>query len=247
MPGEGGARFPARIGALDIGDAASPRRAPSGPPSRIALWAVIAPLVLLVIANNLSTALLGALVDNHPLTLIGLSSSNRNLILASDDLDALSFYGVGTLRLFAPDPLFYLLGFWYGDGAVRWMERRSPQFGRIFRSAEGLFNRAGYPVVFIAPNNAVCLFAGASLMNIPAFLVVNLAGTLTRLWLVRWLGDTFQAPLDAIRGFIADNRLIFIALGVGVVAYSIWSQRRSGEDELTSLTHLDEEIAEEEP
>lgn len=217
----------------------------NGPPHRRALWAVVVPLIIMVIGGYLSTALLGALVDKHPLWLIGLSASNRNLVLAGKYAGTLGYFTVGTLRLLAPDPLFYLLGYWYGDAAVRWMERKSPSYGQLLRSLERLFGKAGYPLVFIVPNNPICLFAGASAMPVVPFLVVDIAGTVTRLWLLRMAGDVFNVPLDAVRSFIADHRVAVIAVSVVLVLITVLSERSKGKGQASALAHLEEDLGDE--
>ena len=68
--------------------------------------------------------------------------TNRNLILVTNNLDAVSYYVVGTLRLLLADPLFFLLGHWYGDTAIEWMERRTKTFGQMLRQMEGWFDVA---------------------------------------------------------------------------------------------------------
>ena len=76
----------------------------------------------MVIAAWVGDAFAPQWVDKHPLWLIALNARNRNLILVTNNLDAWSYYGVATLRLLASDPLFFVLGFFYGDRAVAWME-----------------------------------------------------------------------------------------------------------------------------
>ncbi|HEX8582256.1 MAG TPA: hypothetical protein VF640_08000, partial [Acidimicrobiales bacterium] len=89
------------------------------PPRRL-LPLLVVPLVALVIASNVGDALAPTLVNEHPVWLMALNARNRNLVLATPYLDAWSYYIVATLRLLVSDPLFYVLGIWYGDGAVRW-------------------------------------------------------------------------------------------------------------------------------
>ena len=45
------------------------------------------------------------------------------------------------------------------------------------RQVERWFGRAAYPLVFVAPNNLICLMAGAAGMSVGGFFAVNLAGT----------------------------------------------------------------------
>ena len=88
-----------------------------------------------------------------------MNARTRNLILVTNQLDAVSYYVVGTLRLLLSDPLFFLLGYWYGDTALQWIEGApSPSAGCCGSGSGGSAGRA-YPLVFIAPNNYICLFA----------------------------------------------------------------------------------------
>src|SRR3546814_10530958 len=92
------------------------------------------PIVAMIIASNVGDALTTTLATSHPLALVALNSRNRILVLVSGELDALSYYTVATLRLMLSDPLFFLLGYWYGDQAVSWMERRTRTFGEDRKS-----------------------------------------------------------------------------------------------------------------
>jgi membrane protein DedA with SNARE-associated domain len=212
-------------------------------PSRRTLALIVVPLISLVIAAWIGDAMAAQWFDRHPLALIALNARNRNLVLTTEFLDPWSFYVVGGLRLLASDPLFYLLGYFYGDAAVRWMEHRSRTFGGMMRSAERVFGKAAYPLVVIAPNNFICLFAGSAGMRPAVFIVLNVSGTIGRLLLIRWVGIEFAEPLDAVRDFIADYRLPLTVLLVVTVAITIWRETRP-EGELESLVHLEEEIEE---
>jgi membrane protein DedA with SNARE-associated domain len=219
-----------------------PGRRPSGPPSRLARNVVIGMVGVLFLAANLANTVLVSFVDKYPVLLIAFNSSNRNLVLASGELDAWTFYVVGFLRLLISDPLFYLLGRWYGDAGIRWMERRSPMYGRMLRTAEGWFKKASYVVIAVAPNNYFCLFAGASGMPIAGFLIANVSGTAVRLFLLRSFGNLFEGPLEEVRNFIADNRLLVFAIGIVAFAASLWADRRSG-GEVDGVLELDREVS----
>ena len=120
--------------------------------------------------SNVGDALAPKLVDEHPLLLIAMNARNRNLILVTNQLDAVSYYVVATLRLLLSDPLFFLIGYWYGDTALTWMEQRTKTYGTMLRQWERWFGKAAYPLVFIAPNNVICLFAGAAGMSVAGVL-----------------------------------------------------------------------------
>ena len=215
-----------------------------GPPSTAARNLVVGTLIAFVVASNLGNIFLSVLVTERPLVFIGLNAQNRNLALASGELSAWSFYLVGFLRLVAPDPLFFLLGRWYGDAAIRWMERKAPAYGELLRMLERGFDRARFVVVAIAPNNPVSLFAGASGMSFGAFMAANVVGTIGRLALIRAFSSVFEGPLGSLRAFITDYRWPILAVSVVLVALSMWSDRRGGRDGISDLAHLDEDIAE---
>jgi membrane protein DedA with SNARE-associated domain len=198
------------------------------PPGRHTLKFLAVPIVRLIILSNVGNALAPKLVDTHPLWLIGMNSSNRNLILATNQLDAASYYVVATLRLLVADPLFFLIGYWYGDTALTWMEQRTKSFGQTMRQIEGWFSKAAYPLVFIAPNQYICLFAGAAGMPVGAFFVTNIAGTVMRLYLIRWLGEAFERPIDSVLGFIQDYRTPLLIASIVLFAFTMVNELRKG-------------------
>lgn len=213
------------------------------PPSPHTLKLLVAPVVFLVICSNVANVMWPTLQEDHPLLLIALSSINRYLILVSDQLDAVSYYGVGTLRLLVSDPLFFLLGYWYGDRALAWMDQKAPTYGPMLRRFQSLFGKAAWPLVVIAPNNFICLFAGAAGMRISMFFALNLVGTVGRLYLIRVLGDAFSSPIDQFQDVVGEYRWWFIAASAVLVAFSLRGEVKGG-GEIDQLVHIDEELAE---
>lgn len=211
------------------------------PPGPHTLKLLAVPIVGLIILSNLGDALAPKLVDTHPLQLLAMNSRNRNLILVTNYLDPTSYYVVGTLRLLLADPLFFLVGYWYGDNALRWMEERTKTFGGTLRQWEGWFGKAGYPLVFIAPNQWICLFAGAAGMSVPGFFAANIAGTVTRLYLIRRLGEQFEAPIDDVLGFIRDYRTPLLILSVVVFGAMLVNELRRGKVDLDELAEAVED------
>ena len=224
--------------------AADPPPAASGPPSKAARNATIGFLVFLVVLSNLGNVVFASFVKEHPGWLIAMNATNRNLALASNNLDAAAFYMIGFARLFAPDLFFFWIGRWYGDAAIRWMERKAPTYGELLRQLEHWFDKARFVVVAIAPNNPVCLFAGAAGMSYGAFLTANVVGTIGRLILIRAFSSVFKDLLGNITSFIADYRWPITALSIVLVGVTVWSDRRGGRDGIGDLVHLEEGMAE---
>lgn len=215
----------------------------AGPPSALARNVVVGLLIAFVVASNLGNLFLSVLVTERPLLFISLNAQNRNLALASGELDALAFYVVGFLRLVGPDPLFFLLGRWYGDSAIRWMERRAPSYGELLRMLETWFDKARLLVVAIAPNNPVCLFAGAAGMTWGAFMLANVIGTVVRLVLIRMFSSAFENQLGSLRDFISEYRWPVLAVSFLAVGFTIWNDHRAGREDIGDLLNMEEDIA----
>lgn len=211
-------------------------------PSRRTLVLIATPLVLLTIAANVGDALAPTLVDRHPLLLIALNARNRNLALTTNLLDPTSYYVVGFVRLIISDPLFYLLGYLYGDAAVRWVERNTRTLGETLRWVEQRFSRFGVPLVFAIPNNWICLFAGAAGMRPAVFITANVAGTILRLYLIRVLGNVFSGPIDWLLEQIGTYRIPLLVLSVGLVLVTVLSERKRGAGDLAGLSTLTDEL-----
>jgi membrane protein DedA with SNARE-associated domain len=210
--------------------------------SRRTLSLIIGIIIVLVIGGMVGDALAPTLVNEHPLWLMVLNARNRNLVLVVNQVDTVPYYVVGTFRLLLSDPLFYILGYCYGDTATRWMERQAPTYGRFMRTAERWFGIAAYPLVFLAPNNYICLFAGAAGMSIPVFLALNVSGTIFRLWIIQVIGNIFDKPIDSLLGFIQDYRIPLLILSFGLVGFTVWNERRQGGSEIGELRHLEDEL-----
>jgi membrane protein DedA with SNARE-associated domain len=207
------------------------------------LPSLLAPIIALVLMNYAASILQATLVKRHPAILITLSSQNRWLILASEKLDPLTFYGIGFLRLVVADPLFYFLGLYYGDAALRWIERKMAEGAAVFLWMEKAFEKARYPMVLIAPNNVICLLAGATQMAPAVFIPLNAAGTVGRLYLIRLLGEAFNSPISSVTNFL--DRWRWPLLAISVVSFAILVKQGKAA-ELRDIGELKRDIEQEE-
>ena len=207
-------------------------------PSRRKLQLLIGAIVVLAIAGTTATALTPTLATRHPLLLIMLEARNRNLVLARH-VDLVPFVVVGTLRRMISDPIYWLLGVWYGDRAIRWLEEKAGG-GALVRVTEQFFAKAAYPMVFLFPGAVVCALAGATGMPFPAFLATNFAGTVTMVVLLRLTGDVLSGPVDAILRFFERNLVTTTAVTVALVVLSIVLNRAQGRAEVPSVDELED-------
>jgi membrane protein DedA with SNARE-associated domain len=211
--------------------------------ARTRLALLVVPIALIAIASSIGEAIAPTLLVDAPLLLVGLVPRNRYLVLAAPQLAFWPFFIVGMVRLTLTDPFFYVFGRNYGDAAIHWTERRVGAPGSV-RRLEQWFRRAAYPIVAIAPNNLVCVLAGASRMSIGGFLIANLGGTAARMVLIWWLGSVFSEPLLDVVEFVSRYRWVLTAATVIVVAVSVWRARRSHRSEIETPEEVAEELGE---
>jgi membrane protein DedA with SNARE-associated domain len=206
-------------------------------PSRRKLVLIVTPIVVLTVIGTAATALTPALAAKHPLVLILMEARNRNLILARR-VDFVPFLVVSTIRRTLSDPLYYLLGWYYGDAAVRWLEVKAGM-GSYARLMERIFRKASYPAVFLFPGAVVCALAGVVGMRFGVFLALNLAGTVTAVLALKQFGDIFSGPVEAVVGFFDRHLVATTAVSIALVVLSIVAGRLQGKAEY-SMRDLDE-------
>lgn len=204
-------------------DSAPPRR-----PSRRGVLVVSIGLAVVATAAVTGNALAPTLVVSHPLLLLALNTTTRHLVLTATSIDFVPYLVVGLGRRLLEDPFLFLLGRWYGDDAIAWVDAKVGG-GRSLRWVQRRFHWVGWPLVAIAPGGVVCVLAGASPMPTVVFLVLNIGGTVATILLLRRFGDVFAGPVDTLLAFVADNVVILTVLSVVLtVAYVAHRRRRRG-------------------
>lgn len=207
-------------------------------PSRKKLALIVTPILILWVLGIVGSALTPTLLAKNPLLLIVLEPRNRNLILVSQKVDQVPFLLVGFFRRVLTDPLFYLLGYLYGDRAVRWAEQKMGEAGAFVRGVEKAFGKAGPLVVFLSPGALVCVLAGATGMRPLVFALMNVLGTITILVVLYAFGDIFSGPVGALNRFISSNFKWLTILSVLATAWWIWDQKKRGTLELESVDDI---------
>ena len=195
-------------------------------PSKRTLWLIMTPLAFLIIVSIIGDSISPSLKDSNPLLLMAMNARNRILLLVVNKVGAVEYYVVGTVRLLLSDPLFYLLGWFYGHRAIEWAEHRSSSAATLITQLERWFRYAAYPLVAIAPNNIICLLAGASGMRPRNFFAVNIAGTLTRLFIIREFAGWAEDQVTAVDTFITDYRPWFLAFTIIAALFAGWGEFR---------------------
>lgn len=188
-------------------------------PSRRTLILLVTPIVIITTMGLIASAFTPTLATKHPLLMIALDARNRFLVLARD-VDLVPFVIVAVLRRSFSDPLFYLLGRFYGDNALRWLQKKGGA-GDLVPFTEKLFKKAGYPMVFAFPGAIVCALAGQTGMSPVGFMIANLTGTVTAVFAVRRFSSTIASPVEGLLDFFSRNLVATTAVSIGLVVLSV--------------------------
>ncbi|MBA3956308.1 MAG: hypothetical protein H0X58_06560 [Acidimicrobiia bacterium] len=194
-------------------------------PARRRLLAVSIPLGVIAAAAVVGNALAPTLVVNHPLLLLALNTTTRHLVLTSTSVDFVPYLLVGLGRRLLEDPFLFLLGRWYGDDAIAWVDAKVGG-GRVLAFVQRNFHWVGWLLVAVVPGGVVCVLAGASRMRTAVFLVLNVGGTVATILALRRFGDVFAGPVDATVTFVGDNVVVLTGLSIFLTGLFVLRRRR---------------------
>ncbi|MEI8160584.1 MAG: hypothetical protein WCG65_05890 [Actinomycetes bacterium] len=187
---------------------------------------VLALTSLLFICGTIGTNIGPALVDEHPLLVLTMSSRNRNLFGSVPFTSPTPYFIIGFLRILAAACALYFVGRWYGDRTVRWVEDNVGEMPALYRWTEKAVTKAGWLMLFLMPgSNVVCVLVGHRQMRIRQFFAVIIPAICFRLIVMRIGGDAFE---DQVRWFLKsiERYQWFIVLGLfGISAFQMNKRR----------------------
>jgi len=215
---------------------------PRPAPSKRALWLTIAPLVILTIFANVGAAFRPRLIANHPLILLMADPKNLNIVLVTAKVSFAALLVVVVIRRLLANPFYYLLGYWYGDAAIRWLEKRSPELGTLATTIERWFPRWGVLIVLVYSHPLVVVMAGASEMKLIAFMIYDFIGTTASVLLLRQFGVRFDSAINPVTGFITRYSIPLTVLSFVLVAYYLWDGQRKGKSKIGSVGDIEREL-----
>ena len=187
---------------------------------------VLALTSLLFIFGTIGTNIGPALVDEHPLLVLTMSSRNRNLFGSVPFTSPVPYFIIGFLRILAAATALYFVGRWYGDRTVRWVEDNVGEMPALYRWIEKAVNKAGWLMLFFMPgSNVVCVLVGHRQMRIRQFFAVIIPAICFRLIVMRIGGDIFE---DQVRWFLKsiERYQWFIVLGLFAISAFQMNKRR---------------------
>lgn len=175
-----------------------------------------------------ATALTPLLATQHPLLLLALESPIRNLLLTRQ-LDLEPVVAVAVTRRLCGSVVLYLLGRWYGDEALRWIERKLGHGSGFVNKVERAVRVAACPMVFFLPEALVSVLAGSTGMPLATFASVSAAGSLTIVLLSRLLGEALAVPLNIVVALLTQHVIVattVMATSLGAWMLVQWNRKR---------------------
>ncbi|MFN8020275.1 MAG: hypothetical protein U0Q03_02000 [Acidimicrobiales bacterium] len=161
---------------------------------------VLVSSIVLFIAGTFGSNVGPAWVDERPITVLILSSRNRNLLGSVPFIDVLPYTIIGFCRILAAGIALYFLGKWYGDKAIQWTEGQVGELPAIYGWFRRAVDRAGWLMLILMPgSNLVCLMAGYRRMATRSFVAFISLGIALKLAVIWWGGKQFE---DQIRSFL---------------------------------------------
>jgi membrane protein DedA with SNARE-associated domain len=202
-------------------------------------------IVVLVIASNVGNMLWASWVVDRPLGLIALNSSNKYLLATSVSIEFVPMLLVATIRLLAPDPIFFAMGWLYGDRALHWARRTfpggTPLLDRVHEDPR-LVHKVLNVLVLVAPNNIVCLVAGVVRFPIKRFIALNVVGTIGRILLMRWIGLFFEDQIEDVLDVVDRYQTWLLWGSIAVVAAVVVWQVLADRGLIGGLEELEDEL-----
>lgn len=162
--------------------------------------AVLTLTSLLFVIGTIGSNIGPALVDDHPVLVLILSSRNRNLFGSVPYIDPLPYVLIGFTRVLIAGVALYLVGRWYGSRALGWVESNLGELPVIYRWTERIVDKAGSVAIVLMPgSNIVCLILGHRKMPPRRFVPLLMVGIAIKLAVLWQGGRIFE---DQIRSFL---------------------------------------------
>lgn len=206
------------------------------------ITALAVPIALFTISGYVGNALAPTLAHDAPVALLVLNPRLRWLFLTSAKVDTLWFFLIPLVRASVVLSVYFLLGRWFGDGALRWLEARSGNAMRPMLWIERKFHRARVPITFFFPGTIAGMLAGADGMTAPLFFGVALSSIALRVWAVRSLADLFRGTLLQVLDWVGANQVWLTLASIGSVVGWVWWSNRHGIEPIENLEDLVSDI-----
>ncbi len=188
--------------------------------------AVLTFTTMLFVIGTIGSNIGPALVDNHPSLVLALSSRNRNLFGSVPYIDVIPYAAIGFIRILIAGIALYLVGRWYGEKALGWVEGNLGELPAVYHWTEKAVDKGGWVALVLMPgSNVVCLLLGHKRMDAKRFVPLLSIGIVIKLIVLRLGGDQFE---DQIRSFLSAIEQYQWYLVAALFGLSFFQSMRKG-------------------
>ncbi|MHB1090301.1 MAG: DedA family protein [Ilumatobacteraceae bacterium] len=181
---------------------------------------------LLFVIGTIGSNIGPALVDEHPVWVLILSSRNRNLFGSVPYIDLLPYILIGFTRVLIAGIALYLVGRWYGTRALGWVESNMGELPAMYRWTERVVDKAGSVALVLMPgSNIVCLMLGHRKMPPRRFVPLLMLGIAIKLAVLWQGGRIFENQIRSFLNYIEKYQWWLV---IGLFAISMLQSVRRG-------------------
>jgi membrane protein DedA with SNARE-associated domain len=168
---------------------------------------------------------------------MALNPKYRYMVVAAPDIDPVQFFLIGLGRLLLSDPVYFALGWFFGDRAIKFF---SDALGEpTVDSTRRMFLRAATVMALFAAGPIICVLAGTAKMKPKRFFTLNIIGTAIIVMALKMFSEALEGP---IRSFLRFNDrynkwLILITVVTTVVMFL-----RVGRKQLSAAKDMADEL-----
>jgi membrane protein DedA with SNARE-associated domain len=201
----------------------------------IVLVCIIAGLWILGFATNASSP---KLLTDNPLLLMALNPKYRYMVVAAPEIDPVRFFLIGWGRLLLSDPVYFALGWFFGDRAIKFF---SDGIGEpTVESTRRMFLRAATVMALFFAGPVICVLAGAARMKPKRFFTLDLIGTAMIVIALRM----FSKALDpVIQSFLRFNERYWKWLMIITVVSTVVVFLRVGRKQLSAAKNMVDDLS----
>jgi membrane protein DedA with SNARE-associated domain len=212
---------------------------------RTELTLFLVPMALAITLAQIAKMLWPTLLAEAPWTLLVMSVSTTRALLVEPLVHPAVFFSLAIARPLVMAPVYYIFGRRYGDVGLRWIETRLAPTSTLMPRVERFFRRFLYPLVAWSPTLVNSTMAGATGMPAIPFFALAVAGTVARVTLIYFLGDTLSVPIKEFADFIAQYQWYITPVTFTLGAYFMWrTWRKHRRLPLESVDQFDAELRE---
>lgn len=177
------------------------------------------------------------LLKDHPLLLMALNPRYRYMVVAAPRVGALQFYLIGVGRLLLTDPVYFLLGWFYGERAISYFSDALGE--QTIESTRRFFLRASTVMALFFAGPVICVLAGASRMRARLFFTLDVIGTIVVVALLRLFSHSMEG---FIKSFLRFNDHNYKWLMVFTVATTVFVVARVGSKRVRAAKRFTDDV-----